>query len=240
MRAIYAPLLIVVFYIFLIDEGVRWLLARNKKVEAVKILNKVAKINNVTLSNTAKKMMEKITEDINKTEKSEKIKEPEPSHLLSVLKSKKILFRLALTAACFFFSLFIYYAALINSTSISGNKYVNYSLMILVSVPVRIITAYTLTKFGRKAPICIANGLSAVFFVLSAFIPKSEYYYFSFKNLAKMPNTLTRESRGGNYSKMYKIRNNVCNIIKYSLKRSFVFLNANNLINDSFSCSCMK
>lgn len=66
MRAIYAPLLVVVFYIFLVDEGVRWLLAHNKKDEAVRVLNKVAKINNITLSNKAREMLTKITEERNK------------------------------------------------------------------------------------------------------------------------------------------------------------------------------
>lgn len=68
MRAIYAPLLVVVFYIFLVDEGVRWLLAHNKKDEAVRVLNKVAKINNITLSNKAKAMLDKISEERSKSE----------------------------------------------------------------------------------------------------------------------------------------------------------------------------
>lgn len=66
IRAIYAPLLVVVFYIFLVDEGVRWLLAHNKKDEAVRVLNKVAKINNITLSSKAKAMLTNITQERNK------------------------------------------------------------------------------------------------------------------------------------------------------------------------------
>lgn len=68
MRAIYAPLLVVVFYIFLVDEGVRWLLAHNKKDEAVRVLNKVAKINNITLSKKAKEMLTKISDERDKTD----------------------------------------------------------------------------------------------------------------------------------------------------------------------------
>lgn len=65
MRAIYAPLLVVVFYIFLVDEGVRWLLAHDKRDEAVRVLNKVAKINKITLSHKAKEMLTKISEEKN-------------------------------------------------------------------------------------------------------------------------------------------------------------------------------
>lgn len=66
IRAIYAPLLIVVFYIFLVDEGVRWLLVHNKKDEAVRVLNKVAKFNKITLSDKAKQMLVKISDERNK------------------------------------------------------------------------------------------------------------------------------------------------------------------------------
>lgn len=68
LRAIYAPLLVAVFYVFLVDEGVRWLLAHNKKDEAIRVLNKVAKVNNVTLSNKAKEMMTTIALEKSKTD----------------------------------------------------------------------------------------------------------------------------------------------------------------------------
>ncbi|CAH0719752.1 unnamed protein product, partial [Brenthis ino] len=175
MRAIYAPLLIVVFYIFLIDEGVRWLLAHNRKDEAVRVLNKVAKINKITLSNKAKDMLTKIGGDKVKAEEIGQ-SSPETLSVLSVLRSKTILIRMAIMAACFFCSMFVFTGAVINSTSISGNKYINYSVMMLVAVPTRIVTALTLTRFGRKAPICIAYCLCAFFFMASAFVPKSIWW----------------------------------------------------------------
>ncbi|XP_026496281.1 organic cation transporter protein-like [Vanessa tameamea] len=176
MRAIYAPLLIVVFYIFLVDEGVRWLLAHNRKDEAVRVLNKVAKINNITLSNKAKEMLTKITEERNKADEVGQSAPVERPKMSSVLRSKTILVRMAIIAACLFWCMFVYSGAMINSTSISGSKYLNFSAMMLVSVPPRIITALTLTKFGRKTPICVAYCLCSLFFMASAFVPKSIWW----------------------------------------------------------------
>ncbi|CAH2084358.1 unnamed protein product [Euphydryas editha] len=172
MRAIYAPLLIVLFYIFLVDEGVRWLLAHHKNDEAVRVLNKVAKINNITLSNKAKEMLTNITEERSKANQTGQ-PETETPQIFSVLRSKAIVVRMAITAACFFCCMFVNSGAIINSTSISGSKYLNYSVMMLVDVPTRIITALTLTRFGRKTPICVAYCLCAIFFMTSAFVPKS-------------------------------------------------------------------
>ncbi|CAH2047629.1 unnamed protein product, partial [Iphiclides podalirius] len=173
MRAIYAPLLVVVFYIFLVDEGVRWLLAHNKKDEAVRVLNKVAKINNITLSNKAKEMLTKITEERNKADQLVQPRHEDPPPIFSVLRSKTIALRIVLISVSFFCCMFVFSGAIINSTSISGNKHLNFSAMMLVAVPTRIITALTLTRFGRKAPICLAYCLCALFFMASAFIPKS-------------------------------------------------------------------
>ncbi|CAK1585778.1 unnamed protein product [Parnassius mnemosyne] len=176
MRAIYAPLLVVVFYIFLVDEGVRWLLAHNKKQEAVRVLNKVAKINNITLSNKAKEMLTKITEEKSKADQMVQACSDHPPPIFSVLRSKKILLRIALISASFFCCMFVYSGAIINSTYISGSKYLNFSAINLVAVPTRIITALTLNRFGRKTPICVAYCLCALFFMMSAFVPKSIWW----------------------------------------------------------------
>ncbi|XP_013147033.1 PREDICTED: organic cation transporter protein-like [Papilio polytes] len=176
MRAIYAPLLVVVFYIFLVDEGVRWLLAHNKKDEAVRVLNKVAKINNITLSNKAKAMLTKITEERSKADQIVQTRSEDPPPIFSVLRSKKIVLRIALISVSFFCCMFVFSGAIINSTSISGNKYLNFSAMMLVAIPTRIITALTLTRFGRKTPICVAYCLCATFFMASAFVPKSMWW----------------------------------------------------------------
>ncbi|KAJ8716894.1 hypothetical protein PYW07_003521 [Mythimna separata] len=175
MWAIYAPLLVVVFYIFLIDEGVRWLLAHNKNHEAARVLNKVAKINNIQFSKKAQQMLTKMAGDSKSQEAGEK-PPVERLHLLSVLRSKKILLRVLLIAACFICCTFVYNGTIINSTSVSGNKYLNFSALLLVQVPTRIITALTLTRFGRKAPICVAYTLCCVFFIASGFIPKSIWW----------------------------------------------------------------
>lgn len=94
--------------------------------------------------------------------------------LLSALHSRTILLRVALIAVCFTCATFVMNGTIVNSTSISGNMYINFAAMHLVAVPTRIVTALTLNRFGRKAPICVAYTLCSVFFISSAFMPKCE------------------------------------------------------------------
>lgn len=95
--------------------------------------------------------------------------------LLVVLKSKKILLRVALIAVCFFCCLFIYNGTIVN-TQLWGSMYLNFSVLMLVAIPTRIVTAITLTRFGRKAPICVAYVLCAIFYIASAFIPHGKCF----------------------------------------------------------------
>lgn len=96
---------------------------------------------------------------------------------------------MALMAACFFCCSFVFNGSIVNATAVSGNKYLNVSAMLLVSIPTRLLSAVTLTRFGRKGPICVAYLLCAIFFVTSAFVPKCELvlclFVWNFKLLTK-------------------------------------------------------
>ncbi|CAH0719751.1 unnamed protein product, partial [Brenthis ino] len=173
MRAIYAPLLIVVFYTFLVDEGVRWLLAHDRIDEAVYVLNKVAKTNDITLSIKSKEMLTKISVDKIKADEMDRSVPVETPSVSSVLRSKTIFIRMVIIATSFFCCMFLFIGTIVNSTSFSGNQYLNFSAMMLIAVPTRIAIVLTLTRFGRRAPICLAYCLCAIFFIVSAFVPKS-------------------------------------------------------------------
>lgn len=96
----------------------------------------------------------------------------ETFYILRVMRSKTIMLRLCLMSACFFCATFVFSGTIINSATISGNKYINFAALNLVAIPTRVITAFTLTRFGRKAPICVAYCFCTVFFIAAAFGPK--------------------------------------------------------------------
>ncbi|XP_045498946.1 organic cation transporter protein-like isoform X2 [Colias croceus] len=171
MRAIYAPLLVVVVYIFAVDEGVRWLVARGRRAEAARVLRKVAKVNRVTLSPRARDTLARIAAGDAPAQDTE-----EQSGVLAALRSRALCARAALLAASFVCCSFVFSGAILNSVTISSTKYLNFSIMMLVQVPTRLVTALTLTRFGRKLPICVAYCFCAVFFMASAFVPKSFWW----------------------------------------------------------------
>ncbi|XP_041980329.1 solute carrier family 22 member 1-like [Aricia agestis] len=176
LMIIYAPLLAVVFYQYIMDEGVRWLLSQNRNEEAVDILKKVATINNVTLSNASVESLHTIAKESIDQSNYKVQSSVEKTPIISALKSKKILLRICLIAACLFCCMFVNMGTSIYAVNINGNKYVNFTAVMLASIPTRIVTAFTLDKFGRRAPICVAYGLSVVTFVASVFVSKSIWW----------------------------------------------------------------
>jgi MFS family permease len=104
-----------------------------------------------------------------------------------------------LISACFVCVSFVYTSAIIYSTGIIGNKYLNYSVLQLVAVPTRIVTAVTLNRFGRKAPICVAYCLCGVCFIASTFVPLCE----SLVIINLLNNCNLEQSKRSEKSRMY-------------------------------------
>lgn len=160
-------------YIWLTPESVRWLLQRGEIGKARKILCKVAKVNEVVLS---EKTLAILNESNNEEEKTEP-KSENSYPLWQALKSKEILIRLATFCCCFFTINFIYYGLNVHSVALlGGNKYLNFTLLNLSEPPAVIVSYYLMQKMGRKLPLCGFMIFCSVAVIISEVIP-DDYFY---------------------------------------------------------------
>lgn len=67
---------------------------------------------------------------------------------------------------------FIYYGLSVNSTSMSGNKYVNFALVSLVEIPGYSLGWLGIRKIGRRASLVMAHMLCALVCTISVLIPQ--------------------------------------------------------------------
>ncbi|XP_034829228.1 organic cation transporter protein-like [Maniola hyperantus] len=171
-RILYVPSFLFIFYYFLIEESVRWLLSKGRKKEAAAIIFKAAEVNNRKLSPETIKML---TDDTPTT--TDHVKTPaEPEEkqenlALQVLKSKVLISRLFICSFWWITVTFIYYGLSINSVSLAGNSYVNYILTALIEIPGYCISVLTLDRFGRKSSIMTAFFVCGISLVCLPFIP---------------------------------------------------------------------
>ncbi|CAG9135574.1 unnamed protein product [Plutella xylostella] len=164
LRVIYAPLLLFILYAYFIDESPRWLLTKEKKKEAVSILEKAAKKNNIILE---KSWLENLT--CEKEDKSGQI------GYLALLKttfsSKVLLQRFLICLVWWTTSTFVAWGLTVNSVLWGGNKYLNYALIPMVDIPAAFTMGYVLIRFKRKMPLMISFSCAALFFFIQLFLP---------------------------------------------------------------------
>ncbi|CAH0675737.1 unnamed protein product [Chilo suppressalis] len=174
-RVLYAPSLLFIFYFFILEESVRWLLSKDKKKEAARIIFKAADINKKKLSPEAvRQLTEEPQENKNKeTHKAVTVDQNEklPSLMKQILKSRIIMSRLCICSFWWITVTFIYYGLSINSVSLAGNSYLNYILTSLVEIPGYCLSVLTLDRFGRKSSIMSAFFVCGASLLSLPFVP---------------------------------------------------------------------
>lgn len=164
----YVPVLLVIFYHWLIPESMRWLLLKGKTNEAIRTLRKAAKMNN-------KPVPENLLHELHLTffKKHDSMKqdknEGEKNALSDILKSRILMIRFIFCCTWWMTSTFVYFGMLLNSVAMAGNLYVNYMLVAAIELPSHLVYYYTVDVLGRKVTLCwsfIATGLACFAFTI--------------------------------------------------------------------------
>ncbi|XP_017147449.1 organic cation transporter protein [Drosophila miranda] len=165
------PPLLFLGYFWIVPESVRWLLARNQREKAGVIIRRAAEVNRRDISiellaSFKQQELDMESTDYDPKEKQENnqiwlaVKEVFASHVL-IIRYVNMLFIWAVNAI-------VYYGLSLNSTSLSGNKYLNFTLVCLVEIPGYSLAWLCLRKLGRKLALsgslllcsitCVASG----------------------------------------------------------------------------------
>lgn len=165
----YAPLLLIIFYYWLIPESIRWLFVKERQEEAVAVIRKVAKTNKIILSDET---MDKLRcEEAHKTLIHHDHDVNHRYAIVEVFKSRILLLRLANCCLCWITNAFVYYGLSLNSVTLAGDKYINFILVCTAEIPGYIITVLVLNKFGRKYTLCVSLILCGIACLSSEYIP---------------------------------------------------------------------
>lgn len=130
--------LLLVFYVWLIPESVRWLLSKERYSDATSILRSAAKTNKKDISAD---ILEKLTVRERHT----------TTGIANLVKSKILLFRFVLCSFCWITCTFLFYGISLNSVSLAGNSYLDFTLTSLVEIPAYFFTYLVVDRVGRRA-----------------------------------------------------------------------------------------
>ncbi|XP_051624329.1 solute carrier family 22 member 13-like [Manacus candei] len=156
-----APILVVLFYIWVLPESARWLVTKGRMEEAKKLLQKAAATNKRSLP-------EGLLEQL-KPEKQIK------SGSLLDLFRKKHLRKVTLIMSCaWFVNSFVYYGLSLNVTNFGLDIYLTQLAFGAVEIPARVGCIFTLQWFGRRKTQTVLLLLSGLVCLIITGIPEDQ------------------------------------------------------------------
>ncbi|XP_001944985.1 organic cation transporter protein [Acyrthosiphon pisum] len=182
--AITIPTLFYTTYYWFIPESVRWLLANGKQEKAVKILQKVCRVNGVDIS--GKDIIEILECDIEKKPTVQTDALPRAS-FFDLFKHPVILKRSIIIMLLWFVNSTAYYGLSWSTSDLGGNQYFVFNLFGIVEFPAYIFLLTTLNKWGRKINISGFLILAGLALLTTLAVPKTNtWMVIFFAMMAKM------------------------------------------------------
>ncbi|KAH8237408.1 hypothetical protein KR038_011273, partial [Drosophila bunnanda] len=175
--ALSLPPLLCVAYFWLVPESVRWLLARNRRAQAAVIIRRAAKVNRRDIS--VELMASLKEQELNGIALTELEASGAPVELKEdqiwravkeVFSSHILLARYAIMLLVWAVNAIVYYGLSLNATNLSGNKYLNFTLVCLVEIPGYSIAWFCLRRLGRRLALSGSLLLCSVTCVASGFV----------------------------------------------------------------------
>ncbi|KAL6440762.1 hypothetical protein ACFW04_003304 [Cataglyphis niger] len=179
LRVVYAPGLLAIFLPLVIPESVRWLLSKGKDDEVKKIYHKMARMNNLQVTDEAINIFKELNVAENKTKSEIAIELDERKPIVQVLHSSVILIRLLACSFCWVTNTFVFYGLSLNSVAFAGDKYINFILVAVVEIPAFFLTWLLTDCIGRKPTLSGSFLLSGMFCLAIQFVPTGAWSYGS-------------------------------------------------------------
>ncbi|KAJ6636136.1 Organic cation transporter-like protein [Pseudolycoriella hygida] len=151
LLALYLPTFVVLTYIWVIPESVRWLLSKDRRKDASDIIFKAARMNQKVLSEgTIESLCHRSppTEDID--EPIEGTDQNSENTFAMAMQNPPVRRRLVQCCFCWFSTALVYYGLSILSVNLHGNKFINFISFSLAEYPPIITIYFFLDKVGRK------------------------------------------------------------------------------------------
>lgn len=160
--------LVTIPYIWTVPESFRWLMVNRKYDEAVKVVQRAARINGLELSPKTYEIIASKCRD-SKTDETMK-KENNKGSFTDIITNCSLLSRLLICAFCWISGTFVTYGVSIISVSLPGDKYINFLVVSLGGAPGIFLTYFMLKYLGRRWSMSTSLFVTGVSILASKFL----------------------------------------------------------------------
>lgn len=163
--AITLPGLVFMCYYWIIPESARWLLSKNRKEEAIKIVKDVAKENKVIVPQA---VLNNIDDDKVEVVKDPDLKEPS---LIDLFRYPNLRKKTLLIFLDWFVNSATYYGLSWNTGSLGSNHLMNFVISGAVEFPAYTFLLFTLNRWGRRNILCGCMLVAGIMLLMTVIIP---------------------------------------------------------------------
>ncbi|CAK1555046.1 unnamed protein product [Leptosia nina] len=167
-RFAYPPSFLLVLYLWLLPESVRWLLANGRIDEAVAAVKRAARVNGVAVPEDA---MQRMLEADRLPEKVAVAVEEE-SLFRAFLKYGALRRRLCVCFAWWASAVFVFYGLAVRSHALAGSAHANYALLAAAELPALVLNTLLLDRAGRRPLLTFAFLLTSVALIAIPCLPE--------------------------------------------------------------------
>lgn len=171
LQVLNVPILLVLTFIWMIPESIRWLMVNGKASTAKSILMKAATMNNIQISYESLQFLDGTSSEAHLPEITIEHSTKQSETFVEVLRSRILAIRLFVNMFSWFLIQFVYFGMTIQSVSLAGNKYVNFIVVCGVELPAILLSSLLMEWFGRKWSLFGSLLLTALACVVTDFIP---------------------------------------------------------------------
>lgn len=183
LRIISLPGFLMIFYIWLAPESLRWLIATKQYDRTLATINRVAKINRIVPSKRTYEIIALKCKSIdNEVEKKDDATKP---HLRDVLGSGQLVLRLIICIFCWIGCIFITFGLGVVSVTMSGDKYRNFAILSIAAFPCVFSSYFILKYMNRRWALCLCIVTSGSAILLSYYVQHEVTLSLAFFFLAR-------------------------------------------------------
>uniref|UniRef100_A0A182JXE2 Major facilitator superfamily (MFS) profile domain-containing protein n=1 Tax=Anopheles christyi TaxID=43041 RepID=A0A182JXE2_9DIPT len=172
LLVLFVPGLVSLTFLWVTAESVRWLLSKGRNKEAFSVLEKAAKTNRKTLSESTLKYF--ATNDYQRESPQLPANPSFFEQMAEVFRFKRLTIRLAICSFCWFTNVMVYYGLTLNSVTLAGDKNVNFILITLVEIPGAVCMNFILNRFPRRMTQFVSLSVCGVLCLVTLAIPEDD------------------------------------------------------------------
>ncbi|KAE8739717.1 hypothetical protein FOCC_FOCC014811 [Frankliniella occidentalis] len=144
--------------LWMVPESLHWLVARGRTKEACDMIRRAARTNRHA---SAELHLDKIEQEQLAKAEQMRLAEHAPENrafsqeLKKLLRTRILVLRLINCCVCWIVNLFVYEGLSIYSVHLSGDRYLNFVLVVLVEIPGALLAWRFMNRFGRRITLCV-------------------------------------------------------------------------------------